>query len=71
MIKNNYKSSEAKSYVDQVGKDAADQELALRVYTSRIIGQNPDLVMHGGGNNYFKFERKDLFGITKQVIIFK
>ena len=49
MIKNNFKSSEAKSYVDQVGKDAADQELALRVYTSRIIGQNPDLVMHGGG----------------------
>ena len=50
MIKNNYKTSEAKSYVDKVGKDLADQELALRVYTSRIIGQNPDLVMHGGGN---------------------
>ena len=68
MIKNNYKSSEAKSYVDQVGKDAADQELALRVYTSRIIGQNPDLVMHGGGNTSVKVERKDLFGNTKQVI---
>ena len=54
MIKNNYKSSEAKSYVDQVGKDVADQELALRVYTSRIIGQNPDLVMHGGGNTSVK-----------------
>ena len=68
MIKNNYKSSEAKSYVDQVGKDVADQELALRVYTSRIIGQNPDLVMHGGGNTSVKVERKDLFGNTKQVI---
>ena len=33
MIKNNYKPSEAKSYVEQVGKDDADQELALRVYT--------------------------------------
>ena len=68
MIKNNYNSSEAKSYIDQAGKDVADQELALRVYTSRIIGQNPDLVMHGGGNTSVKVERKDLFGNTKQVI---
>ena len=68
MIKNNYNSSEAKSYIDQAGKDLADQELALRVYTSRIIGQNPDLVMHGGGNTSVKVERKDLFGNTKQVI---
>ena len=44
MIKNNYKPSEAKSYVEQAGEDVADQELALRVYTSRIIGQNPDLL---------------------------
>ena len=48
MIKNNYKTSEANSYVDKAGQDIADQELALRVYTSRIIGENPDLVMHGG-----------------------
>ena len=68
MIKNNYNSSEAKPYIDQAGKDVADQELALRVYTSRIIGQNPDLVMHGGGNTSVKVERKDLFGNTKQVI---
>ena len=61
MIKNKYAPSEAKSYVEQVGKDVADQELALRVYTSRIIGQNPDLVMHGGGNTSVKVERKDLF----------
>ena len=68
MIKNNYKTSEANSYVDKAGQDIADQELALRVYTSRIIGENPDLVMHGGGNTSVKVERKDLFGNTKKVI---
>ena len=68
MIKNNYKKSDAESYVDKAGQVVADQELALRVYTSRIIGQNPDLVMHGGGNTSVKVERQDLFGNTKKVI---
>src|SRR5215510_7355224 len=30
------------------------EELALRVYTSRLIGRDPDLVMHGGGNTSLK-----------------
>ena len=68
MIKNNYKKSDAESYIDKAGQVVADQELALRVYTSRIIGQNPDLVMHGGGNTSVKVERQDLFGNTKKVI---
>ncbi|MBN9010435.1 MAG: class II aldolase/adducin family protein, partial [Rhizobiales bacterium] len=29
-------------------------DLALRVYTSRLIGQEPDLVLHGGGNTSVK-----------------
>ena len=27
--------------------------LALRVYTSRLLGQDPALVLHGGGNSGF------------------
>ena len=68
MIDNKYSSKEAAKYVQEAGKDKADQELALRVYTSRLIGQNPDLVMHGGGNTSVKVERKDLFGNTQEVM---
>src|SRR6266550_3358732 len=30
------------------------EDLALRVYTSRLIGRDPDLVLHGGGNTSLK-----------------
>ena len=39
-------------------KDALD----LRVYTSRLLGRNPALVLHGGGNTSVKTEEKDFFG---------
>ncbi len=50
------------------GADPADQELGERVYTSRLIGQNPDLLMHGGGNTSVKLERPDLFGAAQPVL---
>ena len=61
MIKNNYTEKDAQTWTSEASKDDADQHLALRVYTSRLIGQNPDLVMHGGGNTSVKVERK-IFG---------
>ena len=36
--------------------------LGLRVYTSRLLGKNPELVLHGGGNTSVKVEEKDFFG---------
>ena len=68
MIENIYDDSEASKWVAEAGDDLADQELALRVYTSRIIGQNPDLVMHGGGNTSVKVLRKNLFGDMCKVM---
>ena len=68
MIKNNYKQKDAEIWLSEVPKNDADQQLALRVYTSRLIGQNPDLVMHRGGNTSVKVERKNLFGETCKVM---
>ena len=39
--------------------------LAKRVYTSRLLGQNPDLVLHGGGNTSVKIKKKDLTWLKK------
>jgi len=36
--------------------------LDLRVYTSRLLGQNSDLVLHGGGNTSVKITEKNPFG---------
>ena len=68
MIANNYKKQDAENWISKATKNDADQQLALRVYTSRLIGQNPDLVMHGGGNTSVKVERENLFGETCKVM---
>ncbi len=68
MIENRYDDATAAGLVAAAGDDAADQALALRVYTSRLIGQNPDLVMHGGGNTSVKVRRADLFGEVEDVL---
>ena len=35
--------------------------LQLRAYTSRLLGREPDLVLHGGGNTSVKIKGKNLF----------
>jgi hypothetical protein len=68
MRQNRWNDKEAQARVDAAGADPADRTLALRVYSSRIIGADPDLVMHGGGNTSVKTERKDLFGAMQKVL---
>lgn len=41
---------------------AAGEQLALRVYTSRLIGEDTDLVLHGGGNTSVKGTFRTLLG---------
>ena len=68
MIENNYSPKEAAEWRSAGGEAPADQDLGERVYTSRLIGQNPDLVMHGGGNTSVKVRRENLFGESCDVL---
>lgn len=45
--------------------------LALRAYTSRLLGQEPELVLHGGGNTSVKAEATDFFGDTVETLYVK
>jgi rhamnose utilization protein RhaD (predicted bifunctional aldolase and dehydrogenase)/NAD(P)-dependent dehydrogenase (short-subunit alcohol dehydrogenase family) len=45
--------------------------LQLRVYTSRLLGRDPSLVLHGGGNTSVKSEVADLFGRREPVLYVK
>jgi rhamnose utilization protein RhaD (predicted bifunctional aldolase and dehydrogenase)/NAD(P)-dependent dehydrogenase (short-subunit alcohol dehydrogenase family) len=46
-------------------------DLALRVYTSRLLGAEPSLVLHGGGNTSVKSSITNLFGEEERVIYVK
>src|SRR5262245_18659795 len=45
--------------------------LALRVYTTRLLGQDPKLVLHGGGNTSVKLRMRDLVGDEVEVLCVK
>jgi rhamnose utilization protein RhaD (predicted bifunctional aldolase and dehydrogenase)/NAD(P)-dependent dehydrogenase (short-subunit alcohol dehydrogenase family) len=43
-------------------------ELALRIYSTRLLGRNRQLVLHGGGNTSLKTTMPDLFGTAVEVL---
>src|SRR4029077_7562901 len=45
-----------------------DPALGLRVYTSRLLGRDPSLVVHGGGNTSVKSRVQDLLGNSVEVL---
>ncbi len=45
--------------------------LQLRVYTSRLLGREPALVMHGGGNTSVKMQIDNFFGEPEDVLCIK
>lgn len=47
---------------DQEAASFGTDPLGQRVYTSRLLGRNPSLVLHGGGNTSVKVEENDFFG---------
>ncbi len=47
---------------DQEAAEFGSDALGQRVYTSRLLGRNPELVLHGGGNTSVKAEETDFFG---------
>src|SRR3954462_14620420 len=42
--------------------------LGPRVYTSRLLGRDKSLVLHGGGNTSMKAAERDVFGAELQVL---
>ena len=45
--------------------------LGLRVYTSRLLGRDKSLVLHGGGNTSVKIEENNLFGEREEILYVK
>jgi rhamnose utilization protein RhaD (predicted bifunctional aldolase and dehydrogenase)/NAD(P)-dependent dehydrogenase (short-subunit alcohol dehydrogenase family) len=46
-------------------------DLAQRVYSSRLLGQDSSLVLHGGGNTSVKTQVANLFGEQEEILYVK
>ncbi|GJG87795.1 short-chain dehydrogenase [Gemmatimonadetes bacterium T265] len=70
-MQNRWSAAEARRFVDDYGRRGHDAALALRVYTSRLLGAEPALVRHGGGNTSVKTRARDLAGDDVAVVCVK
>ncbi|MCU7856882.1 MAG: class II aldolase/adducin family protein, partial [Candidatus Thiodiazotropha sp. (ex Lucinoma borealis)] len=60
-----------KSLWNTTEADLCQNELGLRVYSSRLLGSDPSLVLHGGGNTSVKVLEKNLFGEQEEILYVK
>ena len=61
-MQNLWSDTEAKNY---------DDDLALRVYTSRLLGRDSSLVLHGGGNTSVKIIEKNILSLEEEILYVK
>jgi rhamnose utilization protein RhaD (predicted bifunctional aldolase and dehydrogenase)/NAD(P)-dependent dehydrogenase (short-subunit alcohol dehydrogenase family) len=70
-MKSCWQDTEAKSLVARYAQQGVNADLALRVYSSRLLGREPKLVLHGGGNTSVKTRLADLLGEETEVLCVK
>ena len=70
-MRNDWSEIEAKKYINKYTKLGHSRDMALRVYTTRLLGRNSELVLHGGGNTSVKTEIKDIDGKKYKVLCVK
>lgn len=66
-----WSDEDAQDFVAHYAANGVNEDLALRTYTSRLLGQIPWLVMHGGGNTSVKTKILDVYGDLADVICIK
>ena len=65
-MESRYREEEAANFIKKYSH--LPKELALRVYTSHLIGSDANLVLHGGGNTSVKVLTKNILGEEMDVI---
>src|SRR5436190_987648 len=70
-MKSLWADGDAAAIVARYGAAGVGRDLALRVYTSRLLGGDPRLVLHGGGNTSVKTVLPDLLDEPVEVLCVK
>ena len=69
-MKNRWSDAKAAEFVKQL-RQKSRKDIALRVYSSRLIGAESTLVLHGGGNTSVKSVHKNVFGQSVKALYVK
>ncbi|MDX1395649.1 MAG: bifunctional aldolase/short-chain dehydrogenase [Gemmatimonadota bacterium] len=70
-MENRWSDDRAAGALERYGEAGVSGDLALRVYTTRLLGSEPRLVLHGGGNTSVKSTTVDLDGREIDVLYVK
>ncbi|TIX22739.1 class II aldolase/adducin family protein, partial [Mesorhizobium sp.] len=70
-MKNLWNDDAAEKLIADYAMKGVGRDLALRVYTTRLLGGEPRLVLHGGGNTSCKTTATDLVGDQWDVLCVK
>ena len=70
-MKNKWNDREASKFIKPYIKKGINRELALRIYSTQLLGNDSKLVLHGGGNTSLKLFQKNSFGKKENIIYVK
>lgn len=70
-MENLWNETDAEAMVAAYAGKGVNRDLALRTYTTRLLGGDPRLVLHGGGNTSVKTTVSDLVGDEWDVLCVK
>jgi rhamnose utilization protein RhaD (predicted bifunctional aldolase and dehydrogenase)/NAD(P)-dependent dehydrogenase (short-subunit alcohol dehydrogenase family) len=70
-MENLWSDDDAKAAIARHAAKGINEDLALRVYTTRLLGGEPRLVLHGGGNTSVKTRMADITGTQVDVLCVK
>jgi rhamnose utilization protein RhaD (predicted bifunctional aldolase and dehydrogenase)/NAD(P)-dependent dehydrogenase (short-subunit alcohol dehydrogenase family) len=70
-MQSRWSDEDSEAMVSRYAESGVARDLALRIYTSRLLGRDPALVLHGGGNTSVKTVTRDLVGEEAEVLCVK
>jgi rhamnose utilization protein RhaD (predicted bifunctional aldolase and dehydrogenase)/NAD(P)-dependent dehydrogenase (short-subunit alcohol dehydrogenase family) len=70
-MQSRWNDADARTAVRAYARQGIAGDLALRTYTTRLLGSDPLLVLHGGGNTSVKTAMTDLLGEAHEVLCVK
>ncbi len=70
-MKNNWSDKELSKFISHYKKLGYNEDIAIRVYSTQLLGKNKELVLHGGGNTSVKTHVKDIDDKICEVLCIK
>jgi rhamnose utilization protein RhaD (predicted bifunctional aldolase and dehydrogenase)/NAD(P)-dependent dehydrogenase (short-subunit alcohol dehydrogenase family) len=70
-MQSKWNDGDAREMISAYADKSVSEDIALRVYTTRLLGRDPLLVLHGGGNTSVKTRARDDLGVEHDVIAVK